>query len=98
MKTKVIGTIVLAAMIYSCASKPVVQSAPKEEVKIVALSKELTEGKNLYENNCAKCHKLFEPSSHNKEDWKTILVRMQRKAKIDDAQTASIYDYVTSEL
>ncbi len=98
MKSKVLGLIAIAAVVYSCATKAVVQSTPIEEVKTVVLTAELAEGKHLYENNCAQCHKLFEPSSHSKEEWKPIVLRMQKKARIDDAQTASIYNYVTSSL
>ncbi|RTY95303.1 cytochrome c [Flavobacterium sp. GT3R68] len=97
MKTKIIGTLALGAIIYSCAPKAVVQTTPAP-VKDVALSEELAQGKSLYESNCARCHKLFEPSSHTKEEWKPIVTRMQKKSKIDDVQTASIYNYVTYAL
>ncbi len=98
MKTKILGLLVMGAMVYSCASKPVAATAPKEEVKVVILTAELAEGKNLYENNCAQCHKLFEPTDFSKEQWKPIVSRMQRKAKLDDTQGARIYDYLTSNL
>ncbi len=98
MKTEVLGLIGLATIVYSCASKPVVVAAPKEEVKVVILTAELAEGKNLYENNCAKCHKLYESTDFSKEQWKPIVARMQKKAHLDDAQGSKIYDYLTSSL
>lgn len=98
MKSKILGLLLMGAIVYSCASKPVVVAAPKEEVKVVILTAELAEGKNLYENNCAQCHKLFEPTDFSKEQWKPIVARMQRKADLDEAQGARIYDYLISNL
>ncbi len=100
MKTRIIGIFLLGTLAYACASKSTVATAPKEEEKpkVVVLSAALTEGQNLYENNCAKCHKLYDAKDFTKEEWKPIVLRMQRKARLDDAQTASIYNYITSGL
>lgn len=108
MKLKIIALVVLALLIYSCASKtpaPVVE-AKKEtnskevlvEAKSVVMTKELAEGKNLFENNCAKCHKLYDPKDFSSQDWKPILVEMQKKAHLDDAQIGTISDYINSQL
>jgi mono/diheme cytochrome c family protein len=96
MKIKLFGLAIAALLIYSCASKQVVQT-PKTETKTeVLLTEAQLHGKNLYEQNCAKCHKLFSPSKHNPEGWKTTLNVMQKKAKISDEDTASIYAYLTA--
>ncbi|WP_427872593.1 c-type cytochrome [Flavobacterium sp. MMS24-S5] len=58
----------------------------------------LAEGKQLYDNNCAKCHKWYEPKQFSKEEWKPILVRMQKKAKLDDIKMASITNFIDSQL
>jgi cytochrome c5 len=65
---------------------------------IPELTPELEAGKSLYENNCASCHKLFVPKKFTQEDWKPILVRMQKKAHVDDVQIAAISNYITSQL
>jgi cytochrome c5 len=99
MKSKIIGVALLAVILYSCASKAVaVSSVPAQSVATVAYATAFVEGKNLYENNCAKCHKLFSPSEFKKEEWKPILTQMQRKARLDDVQMASISDYISSQL
>ena len=113
MKLKICALATLAILIYSCASKtpaPVAEKAPiakkieptSKDVTVLTakgvMTKELAEGKNLYENNCAKCHKLYDPKNYNSEDWKPILIRMQKKAHIDDAQIGSISDYINSQL
>ncbi|RZJ52853.1 MAG: cytochrome c [Flavobacterium sp.] len=63
-----------------------------------ALSLELAEGQNLYNNNCANCHKLFEPKKFTKEEWGPILVSMGKKAHLDNTQMASITNYIHSQL
>jgi len=54
-------------------------------------------GKSLYQENCAHCHKLFDPQSHTRDEWKPILVRMQQKAHLGDADMALISAYIDSE-
>ena len=107
MKYKVIALAVLAVIIYSCASK---SSVPTTEVKKTELNEptdkdkkgvatvmipELAEGQNLYENNCAKCHKLYDAKDFSAEEWKPIVSRMQKKAHLDDLQGQKIYNYLT---
>jgi cytochrome c5 len=111
MKIKVLGLAIASIVIYSCASKQVVQTTKAETTKTetivtevakvdtpvaVTLTAEQEHGKGLYEQNCAKCHKLFEPASHNPEEWKVTLARMQKKAKTSDEDTAIIYNYLTA--
>ncbi|MCV9930082.1 cytochrome c [Flavobacterium sp. LS1R49] len=99
MKSRILTIAALAVIVFSCATK---KEAPKvvvaEPVKVVELTPALAAGQNLYDNNCAKCHKLFKATDFTKEDWKPILVRMQKKAHLDDTQMASISDYISSQL
>ena len=97
MKYKVIALAVLSSIIYSCASKSSIPTTEvkKEEVKTSPMTSELTEGMYLYENNCAKCHKLYSPNDFNAEEWKTILARMQKQAQLTDLDGQKIYNYVT---
>lgn len=89
--------MVLGAIVYACGPKttqstPVVSSTP--EVKVSEAT--LAEGKTLYENNCGKCHKLFEPSAYTKDRWVKILNWMAPKAKITDEQKAKVFAYVSN--
>jgi cytochrome c5 len=97
MKYKVIALAVLSSIIYSCASKSSIPTTEvkKEEVKTSPMTSELTEGMYLYENNCAKCHKLYSPNDFNAEEWKTILARMQKQAQLTDLDGQKVYNYVT---
>lgn len=110
MKLKLIVALILAAAIYSCTAPKVavtamqpntVQVPPKivetnepNEVVVSALE----EGKALNEKHCANCHSLFAPKDFKAEQWPTIIKRMQKKARIDDSQTALIQNYILSEL
>ncbi|KAB1155571.1 cytochrome c family protein [Flavobacterium luteum] len=98
MKFKNIVAPILLFMIYSCASKstfpvPVVAGVKKE----VVISS-IAEGKNLYENNCANCHKLYVAKEFSAEEWKPILHSMQKKAHLNDAEISSISSYINSQL
>ncbi len=105
MKSKLIGCTILSLVVFSCATKSTVVTAPpppppaaKPIVMATAMTPEIAAGKDLYANNCAKCHKLFSPGEFSKEDWAPILVKMQPKAHLDDAQMASISNYIYSQL
>lgn len=105
MKYKVLALSALAVIIYSCASKSSIPttevkktepSVTTTEVKIATvMTPELAEGKSLYENNCAKCHKLYNTKDFTAEQWKPIVARMQKEAHLDDVAGQKIYNYVT---
>ena len=105
MKSKILTLTAVTMLLVSCATKkapmaPTDATAPAvtETVKAAELTPELAEGKNLYENSCGRCHKLYEPKKYTKEEWQPILVRMQKKAKLDDTNMASITNYIHSQL
>ena len=98
MKTKLVIVALFGTLLFSCAPKVVSPAAPPVvEVKATALTPELAEGKNLYENNCAKCHKLYDRHEFSAEEWTPITLRMQKKAKIQDAEREKIYNYLTAK-
>ena len=103
MKSKLIILAFLGILIYSCSPKiaPAPSKAPAPVTVVsnnvaTVLTPELAAGKNLYENNCSKCHKLYDPKDFSKEDWKPIVLKMQKKAHLEDADGQKIYDYLTS--
>ena len=80
------------------AKQETVAAAPTNEAKPLVMTPALAEGKDLYENNCAKCHDLFKPQDYSKENWAPILVSMQGKAHLSDIQMASISNYIYAQL
>ena len=70
MKTKLFVAALLSVAFFSCSKKvtaPVASSEVKvtEDVK-TELPTAIAEGKMLYENSCARCHKLFPVTKHDK--------------------------------
>lgn len=103
MKYKVLALAILTVIIYSCASKSSAPTISATETRPIAptpsiatvMTPELVEGQNLYDNNCAKCHKLYNAKDFSAEEWKPIVDRMQKKAHLDDMQGQKIYNYLT---
>ncbi|MDA6069618.1 c-type cytochrome [Flavobacterium sp. AC] len=102
MKSKILILTAAVLLLVSCGTQKNASTASTvpvtETAKTVVLTPELEEGKNLYENSCARCHKLYDAKKFTEQEWKPILARMQKKAKLDDTQMASISNYITSQL
>lgn len=103
MKTKILTIALFTIVLYSCGGSKSVpppttttNKTPTVEAKQADSASDLAEGKSLYENNCAKCHDLFKPKDFNAEQWKPILLDMQKKAEISDEQREKIYSYLTA--
>lgn len=93
----ILGLSIVLVSCYSSKSTTNSASANQSE-KTMVLTPALAEGKSLYENHCAKCHKLYGASEYTKQEWKPILLRMQKMAKIEDAQLARISEYIDAQL
>ena len=106
MKLRILTVTAVILFLISCGTKKTGSTGTKapaapevtETVNAAELTTEFTEGKNLYENSCASCHKLYDPKKFTQEEWKPILIRMQKKAHLDGTQMVSISNYITSQL
>ena len=78
------------------AETPVAAIAPTvgPAFKTFASAETLAEGKSLYGMNCAKCHELFDKTSYTAEQWRPIVLEMQKKARISDEHREKIYAYL----
>lgn len=101
MKTRIIALSFVTALILSCnATKTAVAETPPPPptpppVEVAATPTEAhAKGQSLYDNNCAKCHKLFAATDFSQQEWKPILARMQKKARLDDAEMGLITNYL----
>lgn len=104
---KKIMTVTAAALLFlfSCKTKTatsetemsgkVVGTSPTFTGKKKLTAGMITEGQQLFENSCQRCHDLPKPSSHNDEQWVGIMNAMAPKAKLDAKQSEMVYDYLT---
>jgi len=105
MKKNLLLLTAVIVVLASCGSKSSAVTATKAEpveskTPAVAASKAVATdaGKVAYENHCTKCHGLFKPTDFNKEQWAPILVSMQKKAHLSDAEMAPITAYIYAQL
>ncbi len=93
MKIKLLMVALVGTVLFSCAPKVITPSPPVVVANVMTPA--LAEGKNLYENNCAKCHSLYDRHQFTAEQWTPIVLRMQKNAKIQDFERDLIYNYLT---
>jgi mono/diheme cytochrome c family protein len=104
MKTRIVPALFIAIFVAaSCGSPKVVAMQPSDPVVPQmptppkdARAQRIAEGKALYEERCANCHKLFSPTDFTQTEWAPILTRMQPNARLDDEQMLRVNEYVYS--
>lgn len=92
MKIKLLAIAAVFGVVSACSPN---KAITKESNTIAVKMNKDEAGKMLYENNCAKCHDLYSPKDFNAEQWKPIMLSMQKKAKISDEEREIIYAYLT---
>lgn len=93
MKSKQL-IIVSLLLMTGCTTVKKVATVVPEAPKVS--TETLTQGKDLYDNRCGKCHKLFAASDYSVKQWPKVLDSMQSKAKITDEQKAQIFAYLSA--
>ena len=91
MNVKPVYLLAVVLMLVCSTTKKVVVVQP--ETKTV-LSETALQGQTLYENNCKRCHRLYNASEFTAARWPSILDSMQKKAKITDQQKELISEYL----
>ena len=56
---------------------------------------ELTQGRSLYIDNCARCHSLYTPESFSSNQWKSIISQMGPKTRMSAAEISLVSKYVS---
>ncbi len=96
MKTKLFMVALFGTVLFSCAPKVVTPAPPPPPIaEANVMTPALAEGKSLYENNCAKCHSLYDRNQFTAEQWTPITLSMAKKANIDESTRQKIYNYLT---
>lgn len=93
MENKIASIVAILGIgfLASCTPKPAVIEGTKTNT-----GEKLALGKTIFENSCGKCHDLPNPTDHSAQDWVGIMNAMAPKAKLNDAQHATVYDYIVS--
>ena len=91
MKYRIIVLLLLEVVLNSCG--PSKASIAKSELALLIAKQ--NKGKEIFENNCAKCHKLYDTKAYSIEKWHPILYDMQKKAHLTDADMDKILAYIS---
>lgn len=95
---KTAALLALLALPFGCATllpEPMAQDAVRSNALWPGIQlSDLQRGRKLYIHNCASCHELHLPSERESAQWERIMVKMQKKAKIDDATKDNIMQYL----
>lgn len=103
---KIMLTLTVAFVIVSCAVKLVPPTQPdvdRVQSKYPGYTLEdLNKGKALFEQNCAECHRLKNPTKFSEEKWQNIVPKMVKKVNkkhpntLNDADRELILKYVVT--
>ena len=55
---------------------------------------ELSHGRMLYANKCAKCHKFYDPAGYDNAEWKMWMRKMSRKAHLTSDEEVELSRYL----
>jgi mono/diheme cytochrome c family protein len=53
-------------------------------------------GERLYRSKCAACHRAYPPASRDGAGWAEAVSRMAPRAKLSDAERATVLEYLQS--
>ena len=65
------------------------------DVTLNATLPELQQGRDLYINNCGRCHGLYSPDNYTPSQWKTILSRMAPNTSMSTTEIQLVTKYVS---
>jgi cytochrome c5 len=95
-KNLIIG-IALAIGVTGCAAVQLYVPTENDATASNVSLQNLQKGRELYSNSCASCHRLKDPIKLTKQEWETSMIKMQKKAKIDDKKKNLILQYVEAK-
>jgi cytochrome c2 len=66
-------------------------------VRSMETEENITDGGQIYQANCGKCHELFQPDSRNIGSWMKVMKRMSKEAKLSEQQYKLVSVYLNSK-
>ena len=95
MKKILFGIAILATAV-ACKTTPPTPEPPVENAP--AMSADVSAGKVIFNNDCAKCHSAKVIDDYTQQQWTGILRKMIIKAKLDETKASQVTQYVNWEL
>jgi cytochrome c5 len=95
----IVSCLGAAVLLANCTPKKVTTTEMTTEQKVADVKKNFTpaqmdEGKVLFQDNCGKCHKLFDPGSRTVDKWENVLPRMAKRSKLTEIQESMVRAYL----
>ena len=98
---KLILSAILLPIIVSCKSKKVVaENKPETKIEVVieiTMAEKIAQGESIFQNKCGNCHALPKVKDYSAENWKPIMIRMQKEAEISDKEREYVYNYIVMQ-
>lgn len=93
--------IALGILISSCSSNDPASSdlsnlyvPAASDTTATASIDDLTQGRDLYINNCNACHQLYAPDRYSVSDWKGIIKQMSPKTNMTSNEVELVTKYL----
>ena len=85
MKSRLKILIVIISFIAACS-----------ESYVINMDKETNypDGRDLYSSKCNACHRLYNPNKYTASEWDSLLIPMEKKAKIEKEHRDKIYHWI----
>lgn len=102
MKKTILPALIIFILV-SCKSKQVVTDNKTEIETNKTVTSELSmadmiaQGESIFQNKCGNCHALPKVKDHTPENWKSIMLRMQKAAEISDKEREYVYNYIVMQ-
>jgi len=92
-------SVVLFVFITGCTKSTTNSSSlytpTSADVTAKATLLDLQQGRNLYVNNCGKCHGLYSPDNYTPTQWTSIMNNMAPNTGMSSSEILLVTKYVT---
>ena len=89
--------VLIIIISFSCkkSSTGSLYTPSSADATATATLEELQQGRDLYINNCARCHDLYSPDDYTASQWKNIMPGMAPNTRMNTSQVTLVTKYVT---
>ncbi len=102
MRFRVHAVLAAAAALAGCATGPhgsdAIVPAPAEAALAAERAgmppAEVSRAADLYSLKCARCHKFYDPAGYNDTEWRTWMIKMSKKSRLQPAEEDLLTRYL----